>query len=41
MNARHLHVTTPVLTLRVVLCVPVVVDMNWLLIDYPVMVGLI
>ena len=39
MNAYHLHVITPVLTLWAVLSAPVIWDMYWIVMDYPVMVS--
>jgi len=39
MSACHLHVDTPVLTLWVVLYAPVMMDMYWIVMDYPVMVS--
>ena len=38
MNAHYLHVNTPVLTLWVVLCAPVMMDMYCIVMDCPVMV---
>jgi len=38
MNACHLHVGTPVLTLQVVLCAPVMMDMYWIVMGSLVMV---
>ena len=39
MNAHHLHATTHVLTLLVVLYAPVTVGMNWLLMEGLAMVS--
>ena len=39
MNAHHLHATTHVLTILVVLCAPVTVGMNWLLMEGLAMVS--
>ena len=33
MNAYHLHVDTPVLTLLVVLCAPVMMDTYWVVME--------
>ena len=38
MTAYHLHVTTPVLILLVVLCAPVMMDMNLIMMEELVMV---
>ena len=38
MSACHLHVVTPALTMWVVLCAPVMMDMYWIVISCPVMV---
>ena len=39
MSAHHLHVITPVLTLWVVLCALVMMDMYWIMMDCPAMVS--
>ena len=39
MSAHHLHVIKPVLTLWVVLCAPVMMDMYWIVMGCPAMVS--